>query len=59
MTWPSFAIVKQEVPASSRPYRILETYMTSEGPRTRVCSGAFTTEIEAITAKEKLEGALT
>lgn len=24
-----------------RPYRLIETYMTSEGPRTRVCSGAF------------------
>lgn len=27
--------------AMPRPYRLIETYMTSEGPRTRVCSGAF------------------
>lgn len=43
MDFPVIAIVKQEFPETSRPYRLIETYLTSEGPRTRVCSGAFVT----------------
>jgi hypothetical protein len=43
MNLPTIAIVKQEFPETTRPYRLLETHLTSEGPRTRVCSGAFST----------------
>ncbi len=43
----NIAIVKQEFPETTRPYRLIETYDTSEGPRTRVCSGVFYTFDEA------------
>lgn len=43
----------------TRPYRLIETYMTREGPRTRVCSGTFITFDDADSAKRDLEvGAL-
>ncbi len=37
----------------SRPYKILETYMTIDGPRTRCCDGLWHTEREA---REALAG---
>lgn len=43
MTRSTIAIVKQEYPETPRPYRLIETYPTMEGMRTRVCSGAFST----------------
>ncbi|MFD2650690.1 hypothetical protein [Brucella rhizosphaerae] len=38
-----FAIFKQVSPETYRPFRIIETYVTSEGMRSRICSGAFST----------------
>ena len=43
MAFSIISIVKQEFPETHRPYRLIETYLTSEGTRTRVCSGAFST----------------
>ena len=37
----AFAIFKQVSPETYRPFRIIETYVTSEGMRSRICSGAF------------------
>lgn len=34
-------------PEPSKPWFIIETYITSEGVRTRVCSGRWKTESEA------------
>lgn len=36
-----FQIFKQEYPDISNPYVIIETYITSEGYRSRICSGRF------------------
>jgi hypothetical protein len=47
MTTIALNIVKQVSPESSRPYRVIETYLTSEGPRSRICSGVFTTQESA------------
>jgi len=44
----SINIVKTEFPEGARkPYRLIETYWTSEGIRTRVCSGVYGTFAEA------------
>lgn len=45
-------VVSHDVP---RPYRLIETYPTSEGMRTRVCSGCFATIGEAEVQREALE----
>ena len=37
----TFAIFKQASPETDQPFRIIETYLTSEGMRSRICSGAF------------------
>ena len=42
-----FQILKQEYPVAVRPYVIIETYITSEGYRSRICSGRFITKKEA------------
>lgn len=44
----SINVVKTEFPPDARrPYRLIETYWTSEGLRTRVCSGVYVTLEEA------------
>jgi hypothetical protein len=48
------SIVKQEFPASGRPYRLIETYMTVEGMRTRVCSGMYATYDQACFERSEL-----
>lgn len=40
-------IVKVVSPDTPRAYRLIETYQTSEGMRTRVCSGSFVSQEEA------------
>jgi len=45
-------IVSHDVP---KPYRLVETYLTSEGMRTRVCSGCYGTMGEAEFQRETLE----
>ncbi len=41
--------------ADPRPYRLVETFLTSEGMRTRVCSGAYATLDQAEFQRETLE----
>lgn len=55
MTTLCLNIIKQVSPDTPRPYRIIETHLTSEGPRTRVCSGAFSTEEDAQIWLEQLQ----
>lgn len=55
MTTIAFNIVKQVIPESSKPYRIIETYMTSEGPRSRICSGVFSTLEGAESWRDELQ----
>lgn len=38
-----------------RPYRLIETFATSEGMRTRVCSGAYATLGQAEFQRTSLE----
>lgn len=52
---PFFGIVYQEAPETLRPWRLLETYMTSEGPRSRIVSGTFTRKEEVEAYKHELE----
>jgi hypothetical protein len=40
-----------------RPYRLIETFVTSEGMRTRLCSGAFDTFEQADGHRKELEAA--
>lgn len=42
--------MRQVAPETSRPWRIIETTWTSDGPRTRVCDGAYADEVEATSA---------
>lgn len=42
-----FIIVQQIEPYTSKPFRIIETYPTSDGIRTRVIGGSFATTAEA------------
>lgn len=44
---PYLELVFQKEPSTSRPWRLLETYLTSEGPRSRIVSGTWATEEEA------------
>ncbi len=37
-------IMKQVSPEAAKPYRIIETYLTSEGMRSRICSGVYAKE---------------
>ncbi|WP_312411974.1 hypothetical protein [Shinella sp.] len=41
-----------------RPYRLIETYATSEGMRTRVCSGCWATMGEAEFQRSELESVI-
>lgn len=42
-------------PDQPRPYRLIETYVTSEGMRSRICSGAYNTLGEDEFQRETLE----
>jgi hypothetical protein len=55
MRWPIFAVVRQLYPSFSRPYRLLETDWTSDGPRTRVVDGTFESEDDAIRELQRRE----
>lgn len=46
-------LVEPEVPP--KPYRLVETYLTSEGLRTRICSGIFETWEEADAKRAELQ----
>lgn len=54
-TWRLIQVVCLVGASNQRPYRLIETYTTSEGPRTRVCSGAYRTFDEADHRRIELE----
>lgn len=46
---PYYALFKQITSVNiATPYKIAETIMTSDGPRTRFCDGAWSTEENAL-----------
>lgn len=50
----TYAAFRQMYPeGNSRPYKILETYETSEGSRSRICSGNYASIDDAIAAIER------
>jgi len=52
----SFNILKQITPIVPNPYIITETTITTDGPRTRICDGRFTSEkiaLEMLKSKEE------
>lgn len=51
-------IVKQVAPATGKPFRIIESYATSEGIRSRICSGVYATLEDAEARRVELEAAL-
>lgn len=54
-----FAIYQQISPPASQPYRLLETNLTSDGPRTRVADGTWKTYDDALAEQRKREGTVT
>lgn len=48
-------LLQQTSPRTSRPWRIAETLITSDGLRTRFCDGTWATEEEARKELEKDE----
>lgn len=49
-------LVAPEVPP--KPYRLVETFLTSEGLRTRICSGTFETLEEADAKRAELQAVI-
>jgi hypothetical protein len=45
-------------PDDPRPYRLVETFVTSEGMRSRICSGTFDTFERADGRRKELEAAI-
>jgi hypothetical protein len=45
-------VMEQVTPPTFRPFRLIEVYMTCDGPRTRVCSGTWKTREEAETERD-------
>lgn len=43
----TFKLIKEVYPPTNRPYRVIETYLTSDGYRSRICNGVFETQEEA------------
>lgn len=50
---PIFNIAEQVSPPTRRPFFIVETNFTSDGPRSRICSGRWATQDEAKTALDQ------
>lgn len=50
-----FQVFKQEYPTSAKPYRIIETVITTDGPRSRICDGCWETFVEAVGVCEHKE----
>lgn len=51
-----FLLFKQIAPETTMPYRIAEIFMTSDGPRTRLCGDSFDIESSARKMIEIKEG---
>lgn len=43
-----FQLMQQIFPPTNRPWRIVETFTTSDGIRSRVCDGTWQTQEEAM-----------
>lgn len=54
-TFNLIQIVKLVSHDDPRPYRLVETFVTSEGMRSRICSGCWATIGEAEFQRETLE----
>lgn len=39
----AFMIVQQVQPETDTPFRVVEVYISAEGPRTRMCGGTYAT----------------
>jgi len=48
-------VMKQVSPPTAKPYRLFETYLTSEGVRSRICSGVWASEEEASAQRVEIE----
>lgn len=56
---PNFAVVRQSYPHFGRNcWRIIETNVTSDGLRTRICDGIWHTEDSAMESLRAREGAM-
>ncbi len=55
MTKRYFALLRQERPETNRPWRIIESYLTSDGIRTRLCNGTYQYESDAQANLDKME----
>ncbi len=51
-------VFEQRIPPTQRPFRIIETTATLDGPRDRITDKTFTTigEAEAFIASKKVKG---
>lgn len=47
LTKPQLAIIKIVSSETSHPWKLIETYDTSDGLRSRLCDGCWATEAEA------------
>lgn len=52
VSFPKYFVVKQEHPPVKDCYTIVETVWTSDGPRSRLCSGRWPTMQEAMEARD-------
>lgn len=50
-----FGIFHQIYPATTRPYKLCETVITSDGPRTRVCDGTWKSLVDVQAELNKRE----
>lgn len=56
MKFPIYQIAKITIPETPKPWLILETNLTIDGPRTRIINGRFSTQEAAIIAVQEKEG---
>lgn len=56
---PILNIAFLQSPADPKPWFIVEHYLTSEGVRSRICSGRFATKEDAEARRDELEAMVT
>lgn len=49
----NLGLVKQLVPTTARPYRLIESFVTSDGIRSRICDGTWASEEDALKELER------
>lgn len=52
-----FQLARQVQPETSQPWFLMETTFTSDGPRSRLCDGRWTTQEEAQTELDRRKAA--